>query len=173
MVVALATGCAASASPSASSKKDRASEPARPAEPPAKTPVTPVVQAYGAKVRAGAADHDLGKLLADPDAYASLHVTVEGVVRQVCQRRGCWLELASDAGPDALGCRVVSEQHAFFVPRDSAGSRAKVEGTVEVRTVSAEQVAHMESEGGRFPRKLADGTAREVRISAVGVELAR
>jgi hypothetical protein len=131
----------------------------------------PAVQAYGAPLGAGAADHDLGKLLADPDAYADARVTVQGVVRQVCQNRGCWLELASGSGTDALGCRVVSHGHAFFVPRDAVGSRAKVEGTVQVRTVPAEQVAHMESEGGRFAHKLADGSAREVRIDAAGVEL--
>jgi hypothetical protein len=111
-------------------------------------------------------------VLADPSAYADLDVTVEGVVRQVCQRRGCWLELATSSDEAAPGCRVTSKDHAFFVPTDSAGSRARVRGRAEVEIIPAAQVAHMEEEGGKFARKEADGSARELRIIASGVELA-
>jgi hypothetical protein len=116
---------------------------------------------------------DFAALLAEPSAYAEGPVQVEGVVRQVCQRRGCWLELATDMSPEAPGCRVVLKGHAFFVPIDSAGARARLAGAVQVQTISAAQVAHMEEEGGRFPNKRHDGTASEVRIVASGVELAR
>jgi hypothetical protein len=116
---------------------------------------------------------DLAALLAQPSAHADHAVQVEGMVRQVCQRRGCWLELATGMDSGAPGCRVVLKGHAFFVPIDSAGSRARLTGTVQVQSIPAAQVAHMEGEGGRFPNKLPDGSASEVRIVASGVELAR
>jgi hypothetical protein len=129
---------------------------------------------YGAPLASlPGSERALAALVADPDKYADTSVTVSGVVRQVCQRRGCWLELAADTAPDAVGCRVVSEHHAFFVPRDATGSRARVQGKLEVSTIPAAQVAHMESEGGHFSAKQPDGSARELAIVASGVELAR
>jgi len=126
---------------------------------------------YGQALPVGPAD-DLGRVLADPNAYADLDITVEGVVRQVCQRRGCWLELATSRDEAAPGCRVTSKGHGFFVPTDSAGSHARVRGRAEVEIIPAAQVAHMEEEGGKFARKEPDGSARELRIVASGVELA-
>ena len=116
---------------------------------------------------------DFAALLSEPNAHADHAVQVEGVVRQVCQSRGCWLELATALDPAAPGCRVVLKDHAFFVPIDSAGSRARLAGIVQVQNVSAAQVAHMEHEGGRFANKHPDGSASEIRIVASGVELAR
>jgi hypothetical protein len=142
------------------------------AAPSSVAPASPAAaKPYGEALPAGPGD-DLGRVLADPSAYADLDITVEGVVRQVCQRRGCWLELATSSDEAAPGCRVTSRGHAFFVPTDSAGSRARVRGRAEVEIIPAAQVAHMEAEGGSFARKQPDGSARELRIVASGVELA-
>jgi hypothetical protein len=137
----------------------------------AANPAPESARPYGEALPAGNAE-DLGRVLADPSAYADLNITVEGVVRQVCQRRGCWLELATSSDQAAPGCRVTSKDHAFFVPTNSAGSRARVRGRAEVKVISAAQVAHMEEEGGKFAHKQPDGSARELRIVASGVELA-
>jgi hypothetical protein len=98
-------------------------------------------------------------------------VLVEGVVRRACSRMGCWMELAPAEG--GAGVRVTFKDYGFFVPLDSAGSTAKVQGTVEVKTVAATEVEHLESEGAKFAGKQPDGTAREVRMVATGVELRR
>ena len=122
-----------------------------------------------------ASDVNMADVLAEPDRYQGKPLTVRGVVTAVCQTRGCWLELAPEGAKQgaARGCRVVSENHDWFVPHDAAGSIARVQGRLEVRTISAAQVQHMESEGGRFDAKLPDGTARELRMVASGVELAQ
>jgi len=83
------------------------------------------------------------------------------------------MELADGMGTDSPGCRVTFKDYGFFVPLDSAGSTAKVQGTVEVRSVSGPEVDHLESEGAKFAGKQPDGTAREVRMVANGVELWR
>jgi hypothetical protein len=83
------------------------------------------------------------------------------------------MEVAHSESPNDPGCRVTFKDYGFFVPTDSAGSNAKVQGTFGVNTLSAERVAHLESEGGRFPRKNPDGTVDEMRIVATGVELWR
>lgn len=83
------------------------------------------------------------------------------------------MELAEASDPGVPGCRVTFKDYGFFVPLDSAGSRAKVEGAVQVSTVTPEQVEHLESEGARFASKQPDGSAREIRMVATGVELWR
>jgi hypothetical protein len=115
----------------------------------------------------------LSSVLAAPDDFASHTVTVEAKVRRNCTRRGCWMELSQALDPSLPGCRVTFKDYGFFVPLDSAGSTAKVQGTVEVTRVAPDEVAHLESEGARFATKQPDGTAREVRLVATGVELWR
>jgi uncharacterized protein DUF4920 len=107
----------------------------------------------------------LSAVLARPENGRS--VLVEGMVRRACTRMGCWMELApAEGGP---GVRVTFKDHGFFVPTDSAGARARVQGTVQVAELSAAQVEHMRSEGGSMP----PGAQREVRLVASGVELRR
>jgi hypothetical protein len=111
--------------------------------------------------------------LKSPERFRDQTVTVEGHVRSACTRRGCWMELAQSADPGDPGCRVTFKDYGFFVPTDSSGSSAKVQGTFGTNTLSAERVAHLESEGGQFPRKNPDGSVSEMRIVATGVELWR
>ena len=82
------------------------------------------------------------------------------------------MELAPSAGV-GQGARVVFQDYSFFVPKDSAGSSAKLQGEVKLTRVTKEQVEHYEAEGAQFAKKFADGSAREIRIVASGVELTR
>jgi len=115
----------------------------------------------------------LASVLSTPDEFAKKTVTVEAKVRRNCTRRGCWMVLSQGLDPALPGCRVTFKDYGFFVPLDSAGSNAKVQGTVEVTRVGPDEVAHLESEGAHFAAKQPDGTAREVRLVASGVELWR
>jgi len=83
------------------------------------------------------------------------------------------MEVAESADPKLPGCRVTFKDYGFFVPTDSAGSRAKVQGTLGVNTLPPERVLHLESEGGQFPHKNPDGSVDELRLVANGVELWR
>jgi hypothetical protein len=140
---------------------------------PSSTPTTPAEpKHFGAPIAPGGAIA-LASVLAKPDEFASRTLTVEAKVRRNCTRRGCWMELASTTDPGLPGCRVTFKDYGFFVPLDSAGSTARVQGTVEVQSVSAAEVLHMEGEGAKFASKQPDGTAREVRMVATGVELWR
>jgi len=113
----------------------------------------------------------LERVLGEPDRYKDKTVTVEGKVRRACSRKGCWMEIANASDPATPGCRVTFKDYGFFVPTDSPGADARVQGVVAVETVAAAYVQHLEEEGARFSGKSADGTAREVRLVATGVEL--
>ena len=136
-----------------------------PATQTAKSPET-----FGAPLSAGET-LPLAKVLGAPDAYAGKQVRVEGVVRTACAKKGCWMELAAADGTGP-GCRVTFQNYGFFVPRDSAGAKARLEGVLQVKTLAKKEVDHLEAEGAKFA-KAEDGTAKEFRIVATGVELRR
>lgn len=142
----------------------------RPSRPEASAPAGLI--RVGAQVSAGPAV-PLGEILSQPSGFAARRVVVEGQVRRTCTKKGCWMELA--AGPDeqAPGCRVTFRDYGFFVPTNAAGSHARLEGNVVVKTLSKAHVDHLEAEGAHFASKAADGTALEVQIVADGVELKR
>jgi hypothetical protein len=136
------------------------------ADPAAPPPPAAALLLRGAPVPAGrAADVDV-VLRESKDGQ---QVVVEGTVRSACSHRGCWMELASSQGP---GLRVTFKDYGFFVPTDSAGARARLAGTLKVTTLSKAEADHLAGEGATLQRA-ADGTAREVRVVASGVELRR
>lgn len=118
----------------------------------------------------GATAVALTELLASPQAHEGKTVRLEGKVRKACERKGCWMELAAD--DKSPGVRVTFKDYAFFVPTDSAGSQARVEGVVQVKDLSEGTAKHYESEGAMVPRGK-DGKPREVQLVATGVELRR
>lgn len=144
------------------------------AAPRAPSPTTADVPAktFGAPLAAGPV-LSLSDVLASPERFRDQTITVEGEVRSACTRRGCWMEVAPSISPELPGCRVTFKDYGFFVPTDSAGAHARVQGTLGVNTLPPERVAHLESEGGHFPNKHPDGSVDELRLVATGVELRR
>ncbi|HTV24147.1 MAG TPA: DUF4920 domain-containing protein [Polyangiaceae bacterium] len=155
--------------PSAPATEPGAAKPAAdsPAAP-SGAPAGGTVSHYGGTLEP-ASSVPLTNLLQDPKAYAEQTVTTEGKVQRACSRKGCWMEIGS--GEDA--CRVTFKDYGFFVPTDSAGAYAKIQGRLDTREVEAAAVQHLESEGARFRNKKPDGSATEVRLIASAVELTR
>lgn len=159
--------------PEAPQAKEVAPAPGAAVDPAAQASMPPEVQTFGAPLTRAVEAVELAAVLQKADAYAGKTVLVEGHVRKACSRKGCWMELATAADAEAPGCRVTFKDYGFFVPLDSAGSMARLEGTIEVKTVPKKDVDHLESEGASFANKAADGTALEVKIVANGVEMWR
>jgi hypothetical protein len=132
----------------------------------------PEKRLFGSPLRA-APTKNLAAVLNDPQRYADDPIIVEGYVRRACSKKGCWMELSASEAPGAPACRVTFKDYGFFVPTNSAGSTARLEGVVTLRRVDKKLVAHLEEEGATFAGKAEDGTADEVRILATGVELTR
>jgi hypothetical protein len=114
----------------------------------------------------------LNDVLKDPSKYAGKSVLVEGVVVRSCKAEGCWAEVAENK--DSKSVRIKMKDHGFFIPLNSAGAFARVEGTVQLKTLSKEQVDHMiNDDGAKFANRNADGTVTEVSFEAAGIELKR
>jgi hypothetical protein len=120
----------------------------------------------------GAPAVKLAELLAKPQEHNGKTVLLEGQVRKACTAKGCWMELATATDAKGPGVRVTFKDYGFFVPLDSAGSQARVEGVVQVAELSESRAKHYEGEGAIIPRG-SDGKPREVQLVASGVELRR
>jgi hypothetical protein len=104
----------------------------------------------------------LSEIVSDPKRYEGQEVLTQGEVQRVCQKRGCWLELADSSGARAF---VPMAGHAFTVPIESVGEQAMVEGTVHRRERSEAERKHLESDGAgsRIPEVSIEANAVLIR----------
>lgn len=71
-------------------------------------------------------------------------VTTEGVVKQVCEKKGCWMTL--EEGGQSV--RVFFKGYSFFVGKDLVGKRVKAEGKLLRKTQSVAEQQHLLEDGG-------------------------
>jgi hypothetical protein len=92
----------------------------------------------------------VSELLTHPDDYVGKNVRVEGLITDVCPKRGCWMELASDREFETI--RIKVEDGVIVFPMDAKGKRAEAEGIFTKIEVSPEQALahakHMAEERG-------------------------
>lgn len=114
----------------------------------------------------------LNKVIEDPTKFAGKTILVEGVVVRSCKTEGCWAEVAQDK--DSKSVRVKMKDHSFFIPLQADGSWARVEGVIQVKTLSKAEVDHMiNDDGAKFPSRNTDGSVTELSFEATGIELKR
>jgi len=87
-------------------------------------------------------------ILEAPEAWVGKRVLIEGEVREVCQKKGCWMDIVH---PEGL-IQVKVEDDVIVFPLSARGKTARVEGTVEALEQTAEQAfaaaAHRAEEQG-------------------------
>jgi Domain of unknown function (DUF4920) len=104
---------------------------------PAATQATaPAGTSFGAGVKLADAT-PIDTLLADPKAYQGKTVRVEGMITDVCPKRGCWFDMAGGGPGQKLKFKVTDGEMVF--PLDAKGKYAVAEGVVAVRELSIEQ----------------------------------
>lgn len=79
----------------------------------------------------------LAALVADPKAQDGKVVRVEGTVTDVCAKRGCWIRLGAESGPETLLFKVTDGVLVF--PMSERGRYAVAEGTVRATTLDLEK----------------------------------
>lgn len=108
-------------------------------------------------------------LVKNPGKYKNKEVLIEGVVENVCQNKGCWMEIRQ--GKDKL--RVEFKDYGFFVPYDSKGKKVRIQGKIERREVKAETYKHWMEEAGE-PKFKIDAIKENQKVlifTASGVEM--
>ena len=80
---------------------------------------------------------DVDALLADPTSFKGKTVRVEGMVLDVCPKRGCWFEMAGGKPGAKLKFKVTDGEMVF--PVDAKGKYAVAQGEVSVRELNLEE----------------------------------
>lgn len=111
-----------------------------PSEPGSAPSTAAVAQPEGTRFGAGvtlATSTTVKEILATPTAFAGKTLRVEGMIIDVCPKRGCWFELAGDAPGQKLRFKVQDGDMVF--PMDAKGKYAVAEGTLAVKELSLEE----------------------------------
>lgn len=111
----------------------------------------------------------LADLVKHAVSYSGKTVKTEGTVSAVCQGSGCWMTLKS--GDQAV--RVTFKDYGFFVPIDSAGATAVMEGVFSVKTIPEATARHYAGETPGGKPETIKGEQKELSLVASGVELGR
>ena len=78
------------------------------------------------------------EILEDPDPYLGQVVRVEGLVTGVCEKRGCWMSLASDV-KEFEEIRIKVDDGVIVFPMEAKGKRAVAEGVLTKVEMTMEQ----------------------------------
>ncbi len=103
----------------------------------------------------------ISELVADPESFEGKTVQVEGMVTDVCAKRGCWFEMAGKAPGEKARFKVQDGEMVF--PMSSKGKTAVAQGKIVTQKLSLEETRAMEghyaSESGREfdPESITEG----------------
>ena len=98
----------------------------------------------------------IATLLTTPQAHAGKAVRVDGVVSQVCQSMGCWIEIADPAL--GRGIRFKAKDGVIVFPKDAPGRKVSAQGTFEEIATSPVRESHARArQVGREQRQAGAG----------------
>lgn len=78
----------------------------------------------------------ISKIVENPENFVGKKVLIEGNVVEVCEKRGCWINLSSDKEFETIRVKVNDGEIVF--PMETKGKKALVEGEVYSIVVEGE-----------------------------------
>jgi hypothetical protein len=116
----------------------------------------------------------ISSILENPRNFKGKTVRVEGTVVDVCKKRGCWMEIASDKEFESI--RIKVDDGVIVFPLDAKGKTAVAEGTVSVTELTMEETIEAkrheaEEQGVKFDEKSVKEPIVNIRIKGTGAEI--
>ncbi len=113
----------------------------------------------------------ISALMDNMPQFVGKAVLVEGKIVDVCAKRGCWMELASDKEFQKIKIKV--EDGEIIFPVTAKGKTATVEGVVEAIELSKEQALkyyqhQAEEKGTAFDSTSVTGPVTVYQIKGIG-----
>ncbi|WP_136809517.1 DUF4920 domain-containing protein [Desulfosediminicola flagellatus] len=113
-------------------------------------------------------------ILDNPDDYIGKMVRIEGMIIDVCSKRGCWMYVAGDRPHEKIQIKVLDGEIVF--PMSAMGHIGIVEGIVEELQMSEQDklnyLKHMAEEKGKpFDPSHLDSNKRFIRLVGLGAEI--
>ena len=126
---------------------------------------------FGEKITAdNAISYDI--LLEKMEKIDSLDSKVVGKVTEVCQKKGCWMSIASsDAEKQEMFVKF--KDYGFFMPKDISGRKVIMDGYAFRTVTSVEELQHYAEDAGKSKEEIAAITEpeEELQFLASGVIL--
>lgn len=112
----------------------------------------------------------MARLEKQMESNTTLETKVFGTVLECCQAKGCWMTIEKT---DGSTMRVKFKDYGFFVPKNSAGKTAVLQGVASVETVSVDELRHYAKDAGKSKSEIAAITEpdRQLVFEAEGVIL--
>lgn len=120
---------------------------------------------YGAGVSDSSVDDAISveKLEAGFNGSKKLeNVVVKGVVKDVCEKRGCWVTLKTENGSSFF---VKMKDYAFFVPAALKGKNVVLEGNAERKITSVDELKHYAKDAKKTQNEIDAITSSKEEIS--------
>lgn len=70
----------------------------------------------------------VSKIFENPETFVGKKVLVEGRIVDLCEDKGCWIEISSDKKFQFLKC--YGKQNGISFPAEIKGKKAKIEGEI-------------------------------------------
>ncbi len=101
----------------------------------------------------------------------SIEAKVEGKIENVCQVKGCWMNIVSTSNKDAESMFVKFKDYGFFMPLDSEGKTAVMRGKAYREITSVDELKHYAEDEGKSAEEIALITepVEELKFMADGV----
>ncbi len=126
---------------------------------------------FGAKISADDA-LPFDQLLQTMHGTDSLAVKVKGKVEDVCQAKGCWMNIVSNE-PGQAPMMVRFKDYGFFVPKDIGGKEVIIDGYAFRETTSVDELRHYAEDAGKSKAEIEaiNEPKEELKFLASGVIL--
>lgn len=116
----------------------------------------------------------ISEVLGNPDKYLNKEVTVQGLIVDVCPKRGCWMLLGSDKKFQTLRIKVTDGVIVF--PLSARGHHGVARGTLSGNELSKAKAIkyyqHLaEEKGEKFDESTVTGPVMMYMLKAVGATI--
>ena len=128
---------------------------------------------------AGVSNPDSAMSFADVNAQLatadSVNVIMRAKVADVCQAKGCWMNIVDPSGATADEIFVQFHDYGFFMPKDLAGQEVIMEGKAYKQETTVEELRHYAEDAGKSAEEIAAITepVMEKKFMATGVVLVK
>lgn len=134
---------------------------------------TPTVEgdSFGAGVANPDAAVSYAEVVSQLDTKDSIMVTLKGKVMDVCQAKGCWMNIVDPASGTEETMFVQFKDYGFFMPKDIAGREVVMQGKAYTQSTSVDELRHYAEDAGKSEEEIATITepVTEKKFMADGV----
>jgi hypothetical protein len=117
--------------------------------------------AFGAEISEEGA-LSTSEMLALLEGQDSAKVKIAATINECCQKKGCWMDVDLGNGKTMV---VKFKDYDFFVPKNSAGHTAIMEGIVKMETQDVAWLKHKAEDAGKSQEEIDAITEPEVSLS--------